>query len=329
SSPASAMVTPESFVGGFRVRILVTGGAGFIGSNVAKRLAREGHDVTAADSFLSASWKNLADFQGDVLTLRDHDDVQSMCDLGPFDVIFHQAALTGVIAADGSATSDAHRMLRNNVETFRAILDWAVATKARVVWASSCSVYGRGPVPMKESQPTDPLNTYAFSKVLKERLAARYASKLSHPIVGLRYSNAYGPGEEHKGKLASMIHQLAAQMRAGKRPRIFRAGEQKRDFVYIDDVVAANLAAMTSKVSGSFNAGAGKSWSFNEVVAELNRVLKTNLEPDYFDNPYGFTQDWTETDQTLAREKFGYTPKFDLRAGIDAYHASETLGITI
>src|SRR4051812_34529534 len=159
-----------------------------------------------------------------------------MIDLGPFDVIFHQASITGVIAADGSATSDPHRMLRNNVETFRALLDWAAGTKARVVWASSCSVYGRGAVPMTESQPPDPLNTYAFSKVFMERLAARYQSKLAHPIVGLRYSNVYGAGEAHKGKLASMIYQLAQQMHAGNRPRIFRAGQQKRDFVYIDDV---------------------------------------------------------------------------------------------
>jgi ADP-L-glycero-D-manno-heptose 6-epimerase len=304
----------------------VTGGAGFIGSNLARRLAKAGHDVVAADSFLSAGWQNLIDFNGDVLTLKDHDDVRSMIDLGPFDVIFHQASITGVISADGSATSDPHRMLRNNVETFRTLLDWAVATQARVVWASSCSVYGRGPVPMKETQAPDPLNTYAFSKVCMERLAKRYESRLSFPIVGLRYSNVYGPGEAHKGRLASMIHQLAMQMRAGKRPRIFTAGEQKRDFVYIDDVVDANLCAMNAKASDVFNGGAGRSWSFNEVVAELNRVLHTDLQPDYFDNPYGFTQDWTETDQTRARDRLGYQPKFDLRAGIDAYLASGKLG---
>ncbi len=313
------------------MRILVTGGAGFIGSNIAKQLHHDGHDVVAADSFLSASWDTLTDFGGDVLTLKDPEDVHSMIDLGPvtdgnpFDVICHQASITGVIVEAGG-TADPHKMMRNNVETFRKLLDHAVATKARVVWASSCSVYGRGTVPMRESQPYDPLNVYAFSKVTMERLAARYAKKLAHPIVGLRYSNAYGPGEANKGKLASMIYQLATQMRAGKRPRIFNPGTQKRDFVYIADVVQANIKAMSAKEPGVYNGGAGRSWSFNDVVSELNRVLKTDLQPDYFENPYGFTQDWTETDQSLARQKIGYEPQYDLRAGIEAYHASGKLG---
>lgn len=308
------------------MRILVTGGAGFIGAKIAKRLAEDGHDVTAADSFLSAGWQNLIDFSGDVLTLIDHDDVDSMIAQGSFDAIFHQASITGVVGADGSDTSNAHRMMRNNVETFRRILDWAVQSKARVVYASSCSIYGRGAVPMKESQPPDPLNTYAFSKLCMERLAQRYSARLSHPVVGLRYSNVYGPGESHKGRLASMVHQLAGQMRAGKRPRIFTPGEQKRDFVYIDDVVQANVKALSAKESGAFNAGAGRSWSFNQLVTELNRVLKTDLQPEYFENPYGFTQDWTETDQSLARQKLGYQPKYDLRGGVEAYHATGQLG---
>lgn len=311
------------------MRVLVTGGAGFIGSNIARRLSHDGHDVVATDSFLSADWKNLVHFDGDVLTLKDHDDVQSMIDAGPFEAIFHLASITGVISDGGAGgTADVHRMMRNNVETFRKLLDVAAAKKARLIWASSCSVYGRGAVPMKEDQPLDPLNIYAFSKLCMERLAARYATKLAQPVIGLRYSNVYGPGEDHKGKLASMIHQLARTMRAGTRPRIFRAGQQKRDFVYIDDVVDANLCALNAKESGNFNAGRGKSWSFNEVVAELNRVLKTNLEPDYFDNPYGFTQDWTETDQTRAKAVLKYEPRFDLRQGIEAYHASGTLGVS-
>lgn len=305
------------------VRMLVTGGAGFIGSNLAKRLASDGHDVTAADSFRHGHWSNLTDFGGDVLTLGDDLDIQSIEERGPFEVIFHQASITDTTVADQQD------MMLNNVEQFRLLLDEAVRTKARVVWASSCSVYGRGPVPMKEDQPPDPLNVYAFSKLVMERLAARYAKELSHPIIGLRYSNVYGPGEDHKGKFASMIHQLAKQMRAGQRPRIFEHGQQKRDFVYIDDVVQANLKAIKAIEPGVLNIGAGASWSFNEVVAELNRVLGTSLEPDYFANPYSFTQDWTQTDLARSRSVLGYQPEYELRRGIDAYHASGKLGVSI
>ena len=311
------------------MRVLVTGGCGFIGSNLAKRLGVLGHSVVASDSFRSAHFSNLVDFDGDVLTPQHSQDIDSIKAVGPFDAIFHQASLTGVVGSAGEDQSDQQKMMLNNVETFRQLLNWAVQTEARVVWASSCSIYGRGPVPMKETQPPDPLNIYAFSKLTMERLALRYADRLAHPIVGLRYSNAYGPGEDHKGKLASMIHQLAKQMRAGKRPRIFNPGDQRRDFVYIDDVVAANIDALKATKSCNVNVGAGTSWTFNQVVAELNRVLQTNLPPDYFENPYSFTQDWTETDLTLARQMIGYAPAFDLKRGIDAYFQSGKLGIAV
>src|SRR5688572_9303463 len=124
------------------MRMAVTGGAGFIGSNIAKRLAADGHAVTAIDTFLSAHWNTLSDFNGDVLTLEHRLDIDSIRDVvrrhGPFDVIFHEAAITGVIAKDGSASAgdDFQGFLRNNVEQFRQILDLAVDTGARVVWAS-------------------------------------------------------------------------------------------------------------------------------------------------------------------------------------------------
>lgn len=302
------------------MRILVTGGAGFIGSNLVKRLASDGHDTVAADGFTSATWTNLIDYAGDVLTCSMFEDITPIHEAGPFDVIFHEASITD------TTVMDQRLMMSNNVEAFRKLLNLAAEWGSRVVWASSCSIYGQGPVPMKESQEPQPLNVYAFSKLVMERLAMRYKDKLAHPIVGLRYSNVYGPGEAHKGKFASMIYQLARQMRAGKRPRIFTAGQQKRDFVYIEDVIQANLRAMSSRTSGSFNAGAGASWSFNEVVAQLNRVLGTKLAPDYFENPYSFTQDWTQTDLTEATRALGYVPNYDLSKGIDAYMESGKLG---
>ena len=302
------------------MRILVTGGAGFIGSNLALQLASDGHNVLVVDDFSSAHWSNLVGFRGDVVTLDVSTPLSPLVPLQPCQVIFHQASITD------TTITDQRKMMSNNVEGFRNVLNLAADWHSRVVWAGSASVYGRGQAPMKESATPQPLNAYAYSKLAMERLADQYRAKLKHPIIGLRYFNVYGPGEDHKGRFASMIHQLAKQMRGGKRPRIFTAGQQRRDFVYVGDVVQANLRAMKGHRGGAFNVGSGKSWSFNEVVAELNRVLQTSLQPDYFENPYSFTQDWTEADITESHRSFGYESKYDLARGIDAYLATGKLG---
>ena len=304
------------------MRILVTGGAGFIGSNLVKRLEAEGHQVVALDDFSSASFKNLIEYRQDVATLdvSERSDADALDDLGPFEVIFHQASITD------TTVLDQRKMMHNNVEGFRNLLDLATEWGSRVVWASSAATYGRGPAPMKESQPPGPLNVYGYSKLAMEHLARQYAPKLKFPIVGLRYFNVYGPGEQHKGKFASMIHQLAKQMKLGKRPRIFAPGDQRRDFVYIDDVLQMNLKAMAAAESGVFNVGAGSSASFNDVVAQLNRVFKTDLPSEYFENPYDFFQTWTEADLTESRRALKYDPQYDLVKGVNAYHASGTLG---
>jgi ADP-L-glycero-D-manno-heptose 6-epimerase len=302
------------------MRILVTGAAGFVGSNLAKRLAADGHETVALDDFSSASWVNLVDFPGDVLTCDVSSNVDLLTSAKPFDVIFHEGSITD------TTVLDQRKMMHNNVEGFRKVLDLAVGWGSRVIWASSAATYGRGPAPMRESQKAEPLNVYGYSKLAMERLADQYRRHLRQPVVALRYFNVYGPGEQHKGKFASMIHQLAKQMRTGKRPRIFTDGTQKRDFVYIDDVLQANLKAMASATSGVFNVGSGAAGSFNEVVEQLNRVLKTDLQPDYFENPYDFFQTWTEADLTQSRKVLGYAPAYDLKRGMDAYHASGTLG---
>lgn len=302
------------------MRVLITGGAGFIGCNLARRLASKGAQVVVADDFSSAHWTNLTSFAGDVVTLDVSHDHGQLSRLMPADVILHQASITD------TTVTDQRRMMHNNVEGFRAILDLAVAWKSKLIWASSASIYGQGQPPMKETQPPEPLNVYAYSKLAMERLAAGYAGKFIKPIIALRYFNVYGPGEDHKGKFASMIHQLAKQMRAGKRPRIFTDGKQRRDFVYIDDVIEANMRAIQCDMGGVFNVGSGRAEDFNRVVAELNRVMQTTLEPDYFPNPYGFTQDCTQADLTQSTKVLGYQPKFDLAAGINAYQASGLLG---
>jgi ADP-L-glycero-D-manno-heptose 6-epimerase len=140
-------------------------------------------------------------------------------------------------------------------------------------------------------------------------------------IVGVRYFNVYGPGEAHKKAAASMIYQLYLQMKSGKRPRVFRAGEQKRDFVHVSDVVAGTLSALRAPPGGVYNLGSGQAFSFNEVIAELNRNLGTQLDPEYFENPHGFYQPHTEADLTLSRNELMYSPKHTPAEGIASYTA--------
>jgi len=211
---------------------------------------------------------------------------------------------------------DQRKMMHNNVEGFRQVLDLAVGWGSRVVWASSAATYGRGPAPMKESQRPEPLNVYGYSKLAMEHLARRYAGRLPG-VVGLRYFNVYGPGEAHKGKFASMIGQLARQMKAGKRPRIFYDGEQKRDFVYIDDVIAANLAAMKSTTSGVFNVGSGQRYSILQIAEQMAQVLnKPEIEAEVVGKCRVGDIRNCFADIGLARDILGFQPEVSLEEGL-------------
>ena len=132
--------------------------------------------------------------------------------------------------------------------------------------------------------------------------------------------NVFGPREQYKGKMASMVWQLAQQMLSGKRPRIFKWGEQRRDQVYVKDVIRANLLALESKGNGIVNIGTGNAISFNHIIEVLNKVLGTNYAPEYFDNPYiGFYQEHTEADLTLAERLLGYRPRWSFEEAVKDY----------
>jgi ADP-L-glycero-D-manno-heptose 6-epimerase len=138
-------------------------------------------------------------------------------------------------------------------------------------------------------------------------------------IIGLRYFNVYGPREAHKGVPASMVYHLAKQMKAGQRPRIFKHGEQKRDFVYVKDIVEGSILALDASESGIYNLGTGQARSFNELVDILNKCLGTNFQPDYIDNPHAHYQNFTQADLTNARNALGYKPRFPLEDGVRDY----------
>lgn len=295
-------------------KYLVTGGAGFIGSNIAKTLESQGHEVTVIDDFTkNGHFKNLIGFKGDVIAA---DLFEYLPENAYYDAIFHEAAITD------TTVMDQKHMMEQNVEAFRNLLNYAAENEIpKVIYASSAATYGNGAVPMKESQPTHPENVYGFSKVIDDNLAHKFSrDHQDMKIIGLRYFNVFGPGEEYKGKMASMIYQLYKQMKAGQRPRVFKHGEQLRDFVYVKDIVKANLCALQNgKETCVLNAATGIARSYNDIIKCLNHELGTHLEPDYIDNPYPFFQNKTEADMSLAKEKTGYTPDYTLETAIADY----------
>ncbi len=300
------------------MRILITGGAGFIGSNVAFALQERYPQASlyVLDDFSSGHFKNLIGFKGQVITadIKERGTWEELRYRFAFDVIFHKAAITD------TTVSDQYLMMRTNADSFRYILELALEWGAKVIYASSAGVYGNTPAPMREDTGLEPENVYGFSKLSMDYIAQEYTQRYPElKVIGFRYFNVYGRGESYKGKTASMIYQLYLQMKAGKRPRLFKWGEQRRDFVYIEDVVQANLLALEKDVSGIFNIGTGEARSFNEIVEILNRELSTNYEPDYFDCPYEFYQEFTQADISRAKVELGYGPQFSLEEGIKDY----------
>ena len=305
-------------------KILVTGGAGFIGSNLVLTLQEIYPKawMVVVDDFRSGNFKNLMGFRGDFVAA----DVSRLDWNHPFqkekfDAIFHEASITD--------TTEHHQALQmhDNVEGFRRVLEFARLNKTPVVYASSAATYGIDSTVNQEDQRPKPANIYAFSKVILDNLAREYMRRFpTWRIVGIRYFNVFGPRESHKGAAASMIYQLAQQIRANQRPRVFKFGEQKRDFVYVKDVVQATLLGLKAP-SGIYNGGSGQPRSFNDLITALQARLGTKLETEYFDNPYPFYQPHTEADLTFSRKVLGYHPKFSLEQGIQDYHASGFLTV--
>src|SRR6516165_3423371 len=268
-------------------KFIVTGGAGFIGSNLTLALQEKFPDahLTVIDDFRSGDFKNLQGYRGDFVaeSLATLDWREKFGDpaAAGFDAIFHLASITDTTLHDQLV------QVHDNVESFRRLLNFACPTKTRVVYASSAATYGPATGASAESDGAAPANVYAFSKVIMDNIAQHAAGESPDwIIVGVRYFNVYGPREAHKGVPASMIYHLAQQIKAGKRPRIFKHGEQKRDFVYVKDAVEGTIRALDAQPSGIYNIGTGQAHSFNELVDVLNRCLDTNFEPEYFDNPH-------------------------------------------
>jgi ADP-L-glycero-D-manno-heptose 6-epimerase len=296
---------------------LITGGAGFIGSNLAMTLQEMLPEtrLTIIDDFRSGDFKNLKGYKGDFVAanLAEFDWRRQFGD-ERFDAIFHMASITD------TTLHDQFVQVHDNVESFRRLLDFAQQFHTRVIYASSASTYGAATQPSVESNGAAPANVYAFSKAIMDNIALRRIHDFQDwVIIGLRFFNVYGPREAHKGVPASMVYHLSRQMMAGQRPRIFKHGEQKRDFVYVKDVVAGMIRALDAYRSGVYNLGSGEAHSFNELVQVLNKSLGSNLEPEYIDNPHAHYQNFTEANLQMVQGALGYRPQFSFEAGVNDY----------
>lgn len=301
-------------------KILVTGGNGFIGSNLVKYLLQNSNEMKLKVSidifdknfdreiFSEEQLENITFIEG---KLEDFDLSKFK---KKYNHIFHQGAVTD------TTIMDEKYMLEVNTNSFYKFINLAISNNATLVYASSAATYGNSSAPNIVGKGEVPTNIYGESKLKMDKIAYEYMEKYPNlKIIGLRYFNVYGPGELRKGKMSSMILQLHNQIKDGQNPRIFKYGEQKRDFVYVKDVVQANIKATINGNSGVYNVGSGKSRTFNDIVNILNEVLNSKKETEYFDNPYSFYQNFTEADINPTKLNLNYEPEYSLEDGIKDY----------
>ena len=255
---------------------IVTGAAGFIGSNLVKALNERGiTDIVAVDNLGKADkFRNLVDCEiAEYIDKNDFLDVVESGELGAgIDAILHQGACSDTMETDG------RYMMENNYRYSLSLLEWCQEEAVPFLYASSASVYGGGTIFREERACEAPLNIYGYSKFLFDQAVRPRLADASAQIAGFRYFNVYGPGENHKGRMASVAFHFFNQYRANGKIKLFEGndgygnGEQRRDFISVEDVVKANLHFLDAPgLSGIFNLGTGRSQTFNDVaVASLN-----------------------------------------------------------
>jgi len=306
--------------------ILITGGAGFIGSNLAFYFQKNFPDakVIVFDKFRNEEtfsngnlkslghFKNLLGFKGIVISgdITKKEDIEKLEEYN-IDYIFHKAAISD------TTVSDQKIMIDTNVNAFKDLCDLAVRKNASMIYASSAATYGNSNI-FKVGYER-PNNVYGFSKLMMDNLAKEYYDKIR--IVGLRYFNVYGKREYFKGKTASMVLQFGLQLLKGERARLFEGSDKiKRDFVYIEDIIQANIKACNSQKNGVYNVGTGIARSFQEIVDILKKEFSIKRGDVYIPNPYKKQyQYFTEADIEDTKKYLDYNPRFNLENGIKTY----------
>jgi len=308
--------------------IVVTGGAGFIGSNLVKALNQKGYtNIIVVDNLKNGvKFRNLVDCQiADYYDKRDFfEHLQNKSLKKKITAMFHLGACSSTTEWDG------HYIMQNNYEYSKLLLHFCLKRGIPFIYASSASVYGNGTVFKEEFQYEKPINMYAYSKFLFDQYVRQYLSdpELESQIVGLRYFNVYGARESHKGGMASVAFHFNNQIKISNKLKLFEGcdgyenGEQRRDFIHVQDTVDVKLWLFENpQVSGIFNVGTGRSQTFNEVAqAVLSWHNSGEIEyipfPDHLKGSY---QSFTQADIS-ALIKAGYSQPFkDVQTGVKLY----------
>jgi len=293
-------------------RILVTGGAGFIGSNLANHLAADNDVIVLDDEYLGTP-ANLAD------DVEFHSRSVLADDLPTdVDVVFHLAALSSYAMHEEDPTMGA----RVNVEGFVNVVEQARRDGCEtVVYASTSSIYGSRTEPSPEDMPVTVNTGYEASKLARERYGEYFSNHYDMHMAGMRFFSVYqgyGGAEAHKGEYANVIAQFADDIANGEAPVLYGDGTQTRDFTHVDDIVRGLERAAENQLTGIYNLGTGEAYSFNTVVDMLNDELGTEIEPEYVENPIPesvYVQD-TCADPSKMRAETGWEPEIDFEAGI-------------
>jgi UDP-glucose 4-epimerase len=303
---------------------LITGGAGFIGSHLARTLVASGVRVRVLDNFSGGKLENLAPILDDIeLIVGDIRDMSVVsAAVRGVDVVFHEAAEPSVprSIADPGATMDINVSGTLNVLT--AARD---ADVRRFVLASTCAIYGDSPIsPKRESLAPSPLSPYAISKLTGEQLCAAFTQLYGFEAVALRYFNVFGPRQDPASAYAAVVPKFLASLQAGVSPVIYGDGEQSRDFVAVSDIVRANLlAASVPGVAGQvFNVASGRSTTVNHVLETLQRLTGLNVPARYEPARAGDIRN-SLADTTTARERLGFVAETSFEDGVAAIVAEE------
>ncbi|MBN2309522.1 MAG: SDR family oxidoreductase [Candidatus Hydrogenedentes bacterium] len=297
---------------------LITGGGGFIGSNLARSLSARGDEVRVLDDFSTGRRENL-----DGLLDRIEVIEGSVCDpeclaraFAGVDYCLHQAAIPSVPRSVQDPVRSNHANVEGTIQVFLAARD---AGAKRVVFASSSSVYGEvSALPAAETLPLNPISPYGVTKATCEMYARVFTELYGTDIVALRYFNVFGPRQDPKSQYAAVMPIFIMKMLAGEAPPVYGDGTQSRDFSYVDNVVAANLAACAApgRLAGVYNIACGATTSVLDVVEMLNEILGTDLPPAFLPPRPGDIH-LSYADIARARDAMGYEPAVTVREGLE------------